>query len=83
MKMNVVSEHLNGIVVLQPKVFDDDRGFFLEAFRADEFADLGLPTRFVQDNHSGSVVGVLRGVDFGERRSAFRSGFPGEHGRVY
>ena len=64
MKMNVVSEHLNGIVVLQPRVFEDDRGFFLEAFRADEFADLGLPTRFVQDNHSGSVLGVLRGLHF-------------------
>lgn len=62
--MNVVSEHLNGIVVLQPRVFEDDRGFFLEAFRADEFADLGLPTRFVQDNHSGSVLGVLRGLHF-------------------
>ena len=46
------------------QVFQDDRGFFAEVFRADMFEALGLPSRFVQDNHSGSVRGVLRGLHF-------------------
>jgi dTDP-4-dehydrorhamnose 3,5-epimerase len=64
MQMSIESKHLNGIVVLQPEVFEDERGFFLEAFRADQFKELGLPHEFVQDNHSRSVKGVLRGLHF-------------------
>lgn len=64
MKFTIESTHLNGVVVLQPEVFDDGRGFFLESFRADRFAELGLPTNFVQDNHSGSRRGVVRGLHF-------------------
>jgi dTDP-4-dehydrorhamnose 3,5-epimerase len=62
--VHIVSEHLNGVVVLRPEVFEDHRGFFIEAFRADQFAEMGLPTGFVQDNHSRSVRGVLRGLHF-------------------
>ncbi|MBA3648025.1 MAG: dTDP-4-dehydrorhamnose 3,5-epimerase [Chitinophagales bacterium] len=62
--MNIESSHLNGLVVLQPEVFQDDRGFFLEAFRTDIFSELGLPTEFVQHNHSGSVKDVVRGLHF-------------------
>jgi dTDP-4-dehydrorhamnose 3,5-epimerase len=58
------SEHLNGIVVIVPEVFEDERGFFMEVYRADQFKELGLPHEFVQDNHSGSVKGVLRGLHF-------------------
>jgi dTDP-4-dehydrorhamnose 3,5-epimerase len=63
--MCVRSKHLSdGVVVLEPEVFEDQRGFFLEAFRADQFKALGLPTEWVQDNHSGSIRGVTRGLHF-------------------
>jgi dTDP-4-dehydrorhamnose 3,5-epimerase len=62
--MKVESRHLNGLVVIVPDVFRDERGYFLEAFRADRFGELGLPTTFVQENHSYSRRGVLRGLHF-------------------
>jgi len=64
MSFSIESTHLDGVVVLRNEPFEDDRGFFLESFRADSFKELGLPERFVQDNHSGSVRGVLRGLHF-------------------
>jgi dTDP-4-dehydrorhamnose 3,5-epimerase len=64
MGMNIESRHLNGVVVLVPEIFEDDRGFFMETFRADQFEALQLPTDFVQDNHSRSRKGVLRGLHF-------------------
>ena len=64
MRMQIESTHLNGLSVLRPEVFEDERGFFMEAFRADQFEELGLPTRFVQENHSGSGAGVIRGLHF-------------------
>jgi dTDP-4-dehydrorhamnose 3,5-epimerase len=64
MQIKIESEHLNGLVVLVPEVFEDERGFFMEAFRVDQFKELGLPHEFVQDNHSRSQKGVLRGLHF-------------------
>lgn len=64
MKLRIESEHLNGLVVIQPEVFQDERGFFFEAFREDQFKELGLPTKFVQDNHSRSIKNVVRGLHF-------------------
>ncbi len=65
MRIAIESEHLNGLMVLShPDVFEDERGFFVEVFRADQFAELGLPITFVQDNHSRSRKGVLRGLHF-------------------
>ncbi len=65
MRIEIESEHLNGVkVITHPDVFEDERGFFIEVFRADEFEKLGLPTNFVQDNHSRSKKGVLRGLHF-------------------
>ena len=55
------STSLPGVVILEPKVFSDERGFFMENFNARDFEQAGLPTEFVQDNHSQSVRGVLRG----------------------
>ncbi len=52
------------VVMLEPKVFGDDRGFFLESYSERVFEELGLPTRFVQDNHSKSIRGVLRGLHY-------------------
>ncbi len=64
MQIKIESEHLNGLVVLVPEVFEDERGFFMETFRTDQFKELGLPHDFVQDNHSRSQKGVLRGLHF-------------------
>jgi len=59
------SKHIGGdVVVIVPKVIGDDRGFFMETYRSDNFHDLGLPTEWVQDNHSRSSKGVLRGLHF-------------------
>ena len=64
MQIKIESVHLGAIVLLAPEIFQDDRGFFVEEFRADQFAALGLPQHFRQENHSGSVRGVLRGLHF-------------------
>src|SRR5512146_3196716 len=65
MELRVESRHIGGDVwVLAPEVFRDARGFFLESWRADHFRRLGLPTDFTQDNHSGSVRNVVRGLHF-------------------
>jgi len=65
MQMRVQERHLSdGVVILAPEVFEDKRGFFMEAYRADQFGELSLPTEFVQDNHSGSIKGVTRGLHF-------------------
>jgi dTDP-4-dehydrorhamnose 3,5-epimerase len=60
----VESRHLEEIAVIVPKAYRDERGFFMEVYRADQFKELGLPTTFVQDNHSCSRKGVLRGLHF-------------------
>jgi dTDP-4-dehydrorhamnose 3,5-epimerase len=65
MPLEVLSSHTGGeVVVLAPKIIGDDRGFFMETYRADNFRDFGLPTEWVQDNHSRSSKGVLRGLHF-------------------
>ena len=64
MQLKIESRHLGEVVVLIPEVFQDERGFFMETFRTDQFEALALPTNFVQDNHSRSVKGVLRGLHF-------------------
>jgi dTDP-4-dehydrorhamnose 3,5-epimerase len=64
MEFKVESRLLRDVVVLVPDVFQDARGFFMETFRRDKFRDIGLPTEFVQDNHSRSIRSVLRGLHF-------------------
>jgi len=64
LEIKIESRHLNDVVVVVPEVFQDNRGFFMETFREDQFKALGLPYHFVQDNHSRSVKGVLRGLHF-------------------
>jgi len=65
MPLQLISKHFGGdVVVLAPTVLGDDRGFFMETYRYDNFRDLGLPTEWVQDNHSRSAKGVLRGLHF-------------------
>jgi dTDP-4-dehydrorhamnose 3,5-epimerase len=55
---------LPGVLLVEPQVFADDRGFFLESWHARRFADAGLDLAFVQDNHSRSTRGVLRGLHY-------------------
>ena len=63
--MNAIATALPGVVILEPKVFGDDRGFFLESFHARRFAELtGCSEPMVQDNHSRSARGVLRGLHY-------------------
>jgi len=62
--MEIVQLPLAGALLLKPKVFFDSRGFFVERFQLDRFKSLGLPYQFVQDNHSRSAPGVLRGLHF-------------------
>ncbi|TPQ39597.1 dTDP-4-dehydrorhamnose 3,5-epimerase [Cupriavidus pinatubonensis] len=65
MKLTVTPTKLPGVLILEPKVFGDDRGFFLESFNANDFeAATGLRREFVQDNHSRSVKNVLRGLHY-------------------
>lgn len=59
---------LPGVVLLEPRVFADDRGFFLECYNARTLAELGIDTVFVQDNHSRSLRGVVRGLHYQLRR---------------
>ena len=62
--MKAVKSPLAGALVLEPKVFADDRGFFLESYNEKVFRDIGIPDKFVQDNHSFSKHGVLRGLHY-------------------
>jgi dTDP-4-dehydrorhamnose 3,5-epimerase len=64
MEFRIQSRELGDVVVLLPEVFQDSRGFFMETFREDTWKELGLPYHFVQDNHSRSAKGVVRGLHF-------------------
>lgn len=64
MAFELQSCHLGEVVVLVPKPFIDDRGYFMETYREDQFQELGLPASFAQDNHSYSKRGVVRGLHF-------------------
>jgi dTDP-4-dehydrorhamnose 3,5-epimerase len=59
-----ISTSLPGVVILEPRVFGDARGFFLESYNERAFAELGIAERFVQDNHSSSRRNVLRGLHY-------------------
>ena len=62
MKLN--KARLQGLIVLEPEVFKDARGFFLETYNATRYRELGIDVEFVQDNHSRSVRGTIRGLHF-------------------
>jgi len=64
MGLILLSEQLNGLKLFEPKVFGDNRGFFMETYRSDDFEKLGIYENFLQDNHSGSVRKTLRGLHF-------------------
>lgn len=62
--MKVIETQLAGVLIVEPKVFGDHRGFFLETFQVERYRDVGIGLPFVQDNHSRSQRGVLRGLHF-------------------
>ncbi len=62
--MNVIETALPGVLIIEPRVFGDARGFFLESWNQQSFANAGLSMAFVQDNHSRSARGVLRGLHY-------------------
>jgi len=66
--MKVEKTPINGLLVIEPKCFGDERGFFLESFQRDRYAQAGIVEDFVQDNQSRSARGVLRGMHFQVRR---------------
>ena len=62
--MKFTDTKLSGVVLLEPKVFEDERGFFFESYQKQSFANAGIPADFVQDNHSRSRQGTLRGLHY-------------------
>lgn len=62
--MNVIKTKLAGCIIIEPKVFGDHRGFFMETYQAARYKEAGITQDFVQDNHSRSQKGVLRGLHF-------------------
>lgn len=62
--MEVIKTELEGVVIFEPRLFKDDRGYFFESFSQREFDEKVRPVKFVQDNESKSVYGVLRGLHF-------------------
>lgn len=62
--MNYIETRIPDVIILEPKVFGDDRGFFMETFRANEFAENCAVRDFVQENHSKSRQGILRGLHY-------------------
>lgn len=62
--MKVIDTELPGVKVIEPKVFGDHRGFFLETYNAARYREIGIDVTFVQDNHSKSSKGVLRGLHY-------------------
>lgn len=68
--MKVTKTDLPGVLIIEPKMFGDERGFFLETFQAERYRDLaGISLPFVQDNHSRSKRGVLRGLHLQRKRA--------------
>src|SRR5574337_434634 len=60
--MKVVQTELPGVLIIEPDVYRDDRGFFLESYHARKYAEAGIAGPFVQDNHSRSARGTVRGM---------------------
>jgi dTDP-4-dehydrorhamnose 3,5-epimerase len=62
--MKFTTTSIPDVILIEPQVRGDSRGFFMETFQARHFAQAGIPTNFVQDNHSGSLRGILRGLHY-------------------
>ena len=62
--MNIITTQIPGVLIIEPRVFNDSRGYFFESFRENIFSEKVCNTRFVQDNESRSTQGVLRGLHY-------------------
>lgn len=60
--MNFIKTELDGVIIVEPRVFEDERGYFFESYNEAEFIKNGIPNKFVQDNQSKSSYGVVRGL---------------------
>ena len=60
--MNFIKTEIDGVIIVEPRIFNDARGYFFESYNAAEFAANGIPNTFVQDNQSKSSYGVVRGL---------------------
>ena len=65
--MEIVKTHIDGVLLIKPKVWGDPRGFFVETWQKDRYEAAGITRPFVQDNHSKSSFGILRGLHFQKR----------------
>ncbi|MCG8474408.1 MAG: dTDP-4-dehydrorhamnose 3,5-epimerase [Cytophagales bacterium] len=70
--MNVSTTEISGLLIFEPRVFEDERGYFFESYKKDLLRDAGLAEEFVQDNQSFSTAGVVRGLHF--QREPFAQG---------
>lgn len=62
--MEVIKTEIDGVVIIKPRIFEDERGYFFESFSQKEFDEKVCPVRFVQDNESKSCYGVMRGLHY-------------------
>jgi len=62
--MNFIRTDIPEVIIIEPRVFEDSRGFFMETYQARKFAEAGIPSNFVQDNHSRSMQSTLRGLHY-------------------
>jgi dTDP-4-dehydrorhamnose 3,5-epimerase len=62
--MKFIPTQIPDVILIEPKIYQDDRGFFLETFQEQQFSQIGISKEFVQDNHSGSKQAVLRGLHY-------------------
>lgn len=62
--MEIETFDIEGLILIKPKAFEDERGFFMESYNKKKFEEIGIDVEFVQDNHSKSSKGVLRGLHF-------------------
>jgi len=66
--VKIIPAELQGVFVIEPRCFQDERGFFIESYQSSRYREAGMTDRFVQDNHSRSLRGILRGLHFQVRR---------------
>ena len=62
--MKFTATTIPDVIIIEPQVFGDQRGFFMETWRQDKFKEAGIPSEFIQDNHSSSSQGILRGLHY-------------------
>jgi dTDP-4-dehydrorhamnose 3,5-epimerase len=63
-KLTTLPTSIPEVILIEPHLFGDERGFFMETYQAQLFSEAGIPAKFVQDNHSGSKQGILRGLHY-------------------